>query len=145
MLKRYLSNIHTNNILVALIKWLSIWVCIEHFVTVPSWLQGLMIFYFVTTVHLDCVALLKRKQKSCKGRSFNVEKSTKAFVTLSITSVNCLAELLNTIPHFNFRNNIITVLVPNIELSRELLQVRILLMYFQYYELLFFSFLETIH
>ena len=69
--------------------------------------------------------MYKKRKKRGGNISAAAERILKALIALCTTSVTCLSDLLKTVPHFNFRNNIINVLVPSIELSQDLSQVQI--------------------
>ena len=61
--------------------------------------------------------------KKSRGRRLHHQKQKKSMVGLVVTSIKCMAELIKQVPHFNFRKNIISVLVPNIDLSYDLEEV----------------------
>lgn len=68
----------------------------------------------------DCLKLLKRRRLN--GSSKFIETSLKPVKSLAILSTKCLSELLRSLSHFNFRNNIIAVIVPHMELHGDLLE-----------------------
>jgi len=66
------------------------------------------------------IKVCKKFVKKSRGSGAHHEKQKKSMASLVITSMKCLAELIKNLPHFNFRKNIINVLIPNIELSQDL-------------------------
>jgi len=64
--------------------------------------------------------------KKSRGSGAQHEKHIKSAVNLIKASVKCLGELIKNAPHFNYRKNIISVLIPNIELTttKDLFEVR---------------------
>ncbi|XP_061184775.1 nucleolar complex protein 3 homolog [Saccostrea echinata] len=56
--------------------------------------------------------LVENKDKKYSRGGAELKLSSSASQTLSVLAVKCLCELLKTQPHFNYRNNIITVLIP---------------------------------
>lgn len=83
--------------------------------------QGLLKLYQqYLQVLEDNIKSSKNFVKKSRGKGVHHEKQKKALVGLVLTSIKCMAELIKQVPHFNFRKNIISVLVPNIELSNDL-------------------------
>lgn len=58
--------------------------------------------------------------------ALNRQKSTKAQVSLGVIAVKCLADLLQSLHHFNYSTNIVSTLIPMLDSPREeVVQVRI--------------------
>lgn len=69
----------------------------------------------------DCFKLLKKRRKSQNPKAN--DGLIKANISLALTSIKCLCEMLIAAPHFNFRSNIIAVVVPKLGLSGEMLEI----------------------
>jgi len=70
----------------------------------------------------DILQLLKKQRKN-PTKTTKVDDSVKALLNVAVVSTQCMCQLLQALPHFNYRSNIVEVLVPKIQLSGQLKQI----------------------